>query len=127
MRRIEVERLCLLGYSIEEIAEKMGVDSRTINRDIQANREERLKMLGSSADARKWLQEQLADAIGFFDFAKKKFCRQADTFKTEAAKSRSLWYAVELESKKIETIKSLIWSVYDLEVGGHQLKYEEEE
>jgi len=125
-RRIEVERLHLLGYTIAEIATQMNVDTRTVNRDVQTNRSERLKMLGSSADAREWLQGELADTIGFLEMAKKRFCQQAETCKSEAAKIRALQGAVDIEYKKMETIKSLIWSVYDIQAGGFHLKYGEE-
>lgn len=126
IRRAEVENLHLIGWSVNEIAERMKVDPRTISRDIQANRSERLKMLENSTEARVWVQEQLADTIGFLETAKKRFCIQAETFKSETAKTRALWYATEIEIKKMETIKSLIWSSYDIEVGGNQLKYEKE-
>lgn len=121
IRRAEVENLHLMGWSVNEIAEQMKVDPRTISRDIRANRSERLKMLENSIEAKVWVRQQLADTIGFLEAAKKRFCNQAETFKSEAAKTRALWYAVEIETKKVETIKSLIWSAYDIEVGGNRL------
>jgi len=125
MRRVAVERLHIQGFSVAEIAEQLKVDMRTISRDIQENRKARLKVLGNSAEAREWLQGRLADYIAFMDEAKRTFYAQSLSFETEASKSRALWYAVEIESKKIETIKSLLWSLYDLQVGGGKLMYGE--
>ncbi len=126
IRRVAVERLHIQGLSVTEIAVHLKVDIRTISRDIHENRKERLKVLGNSAEARVWLQERLADYIAFMDEAKRTFYAQSLTFKTEASKSRALWYAVEIESKKIETIKSLLWSLYDLQTGGRNLMYGEQ-
>lgn len=124
-RRVAVERLHIQGLSVAEIAEQLKVDMRTISRDIQENRKARLKMLGNSVEAREYLQSRLADYIAFMDEAKRTFYAQSLSFETEASKSRALWYAVEIESKKIETIKSLLWSLYDLQSGGHNLMYGE--
>lgn len=122
-RRAEVEQLHIQGYSAAEIAKKVRVDVRTVCRDIQENRKKWLQMIENSDEAREWLQGHIADTMAFFDEAKKRFFQQSVTFKTEAAKTRALWYAAEIEMKRIETLKTLIWSLYDLQMGGHQLRY----
>lgn len=121
IRRVEVERLHIRGATVAEIAQRLGVDSRTVSRDIQQNRLERVQMLKGSREAKDWLRAQVADTMAFLDSAKKEFCHQADTFKTEAGRSRALAHAVEIEFKRIDTIKGLLWSLYDLEMGGANL------
>ena len=129
LRRAEVEHLHTFGYSASEIAEKLGVDVRTIGRDIQENRRERLSMLvdGDRNGAKNWLRNQLSDYIAFMDTAQKTFCQQSESFTTEAARARSLWFAVQIANQKVETIKSLLFSLHDLRMGSFPLdeKYEE--
>lgn len=123
LRQAEVERLHIWGYTVAEIAEKVGVDARTVSRDIQENRKGRLNGLlynveGSWRDSTKqWVRDELADYIAFMDKAKREFLEQSQTFKTEAAKSRALWHAVEISNQKMETIKSLMFSVNDVATG----------
>lgn len=125
-RRVEVERLHIQGLSVSEMAAQLGVDVRTVSRDIQENRAARLKMLEGSDEARAWLQDKLADSIAFYEEARRVFYSQSLTFNAEAARSRALWFAVQVENQKIENIKTLIWSLYDLQAGGHNLRYGEE-
>lgn len=122
-RRAEVERLHIWGSSVSEIATKLGVDSRTIDRDIQANRKGRLKMLtdGDANETKNWLRNELADYLVFMKEARIAFCEQARSFTNEAAKSRALWYAVQIENQKVETVKSLMFSFDDLRTGGCDL------
>lgn len=128
LRRMEVERLHIWGYSVSEIAQEVGVDERTVSRDIQENRRERLHMIiyGNSGDshiesAGAWLRNELADYIAFMDEAKRSFLEQSRTFKTEASKSRALWFAVQLTNQKVETIKSLMFSIDDIANGAVHL------
>ena len=127
LRRMEVERLHIWGHSTSEIAEKLDVDERTIGRDIQENRKERLAMLVYSIkgnvydNAKEWTRNQLSDYVTFMDLAKRKFLEQSETFKTEASRLRALWYAVEIENQKIETIKSIMFSIDDIARGGMSL------
>lgn len=125
LRRIEVERLLIQGFSVFEMAQQLKVDVRTVSRDIADNRSERLKMLESSDKARVWLQQQLADSIAFYEEARRVFYSQSRTFKSEASKSRALWFAVQVENEKMEHIRTLIWSTYDLQVGGGKLMHGE--
>lgn len=123
VRRTEVGRLHIWGYSVSEIAERLGVDSRTISRDIQANRKAWLTTLtnGDANDVKKWLRDELADFIAFMNAAKKTFCEQSQSFTNESAKSRALWNAVQIENQKVETIKSLMFSFDDIHTGGFRL------
>lgn len=134
LRRIEVERLHIWGHTIPEIAQKLGVDERTIGRDIRENRKERLRMvvygekgMSRMKEAREWLRDELADYISFMDMAKNKFLEQSDTFKTETSRSRALWYAVEIVNQKVETVKSLMFSTKDIAVGGMSLHEDADE
>jgi transposase len=117
LRRIEVYRLHLFGYTLKEISEKFNVDMKTISRDIQENRKEVIKQLvdGKPNSVRNWLRDQLADYIGFADETRRVFYEQSKTFKTEASKSKALWSAVQVTNQKIEVIKSLMLSCYDVE------------
>lgn len=126
LRRMEVERLHIWGYPVSEIAQKVGVDERTVSRDIQGNRRERLNMIiygkGSQMEsAGVWLRNELADYIAFMDEAKRTFLEQSRAFKTEASKTRALWFAVQIANQKVETIKSLMFSLDDIATGGVHL------
>jgi predicted transcriptional regulator len=126
LRRMEVERLHIWGHTVSEIAHEVGVDERTVSRDIQENRRERLNMIiygeGSHMEsAGVWLRNELADYIAFMDEAKRSFLEQSRTFKTEASKSRALWFAVQLTNQKVETIKSLMFSIDDIANGSAHL------
>lgn len=113
-RRARVERLHALGYLVPEIAAEVGVDERTVSRDIQENRKARLAHLDSSAATREWMQDQLADTLTFLDHAKRNFCRLAEKSKSDAAKIRALQAAVEIELKRMDAVKTLIWSASDI-------------
>lgn len=126
VRRADVERLHIQGHSVVEIADKVHVDARTVSRDIQENRKKWLQIIGGSNEAREWLQGHVADTMAFFDEVKKRFFQQAETFTTESAKTRALWHAAEIEIRRMETLKTLIWSLYDLQTGGHQLRYDDD-
>jgi IS30 family transposase len=128
LRRQEVERLHIWGYSVQEIAEQMNVDMRTISRDIQANRRERLNMLvysnaeGSrNQSAKEWLRNELADYVAFMEGARRTLLEQSRTFKTEAGRTRAIVSAVQVTNQKIETIKSLMFSIDDIASGGMSL------
>jgi IS30 family transposase len=128
LRRMEVERLHIWGLSILEIAQKLNVDERTIGRDIHDNRKEKLYMVvygdGHTTrikEAREWLRNELADYIAFMDMSKRKFLEQSETFKTEASRLKALWCAVEIMNKKVETIKSLMFSIDDIATGGMRI------
>lgn len=123
LRRMEVEKLhTIRGLSISVVAEQLGVDPRTIDRDVRENRYERVKMLNSSDDAKEWLRNEIGDTVVFLKEARRTFYEQSLTFKTEAVRTKALWSAVEVESRKVDIIKSLIWSFYDIQIGGHELK-----
>lgn len=127
LRRMDVERLHIWGHSVSEIARELRVDERTVSRDIQENRRERLQMLvygteGCRRDnAKEWTRNELADYVAFMDEAKRSFLDQSRTFNTEAARTRALWYAVEVASRKIDTIKTLILSLDEISIGGLEL------
>lgn len=125
LRRMQVERLHIRGLSVHEIAQEVGVDERTVSRDIQENRRERLHMVvygngktSRANDAREWLRNELADYIAFMESAKREFQEQSHSFKNEAARSRALWHAVEISMHKVETIKSLMLAYGEITMGG---------
>ena len=129
LRRMEVERLHIWGHTVSEIAQEVGVDERTVSRDIQDNRLERLNMVVYGEDntsqmesAGVWLRNELADYIAFMDAAKRSFLEQSRTFETEASKTRALWFAVQLANQKVETIKSLMFSLEEVAMGGVHLR-----
>lgn len=118
LRRAEVERLHIWGHSVEDIARQLGVDSRTIDRDIQENRRGRLKMLtGDALDVKNWLRNELADYMAFMSQARTTLLQQAESFENEGAKSKAVWFAVQMENQKVEMIKSLLFSFDSLCIG----------
>lgn len=129
-RRMQVEKLHIWGLSVAEIAKEVRVDERTVSRDIQTNRKERLAMLTDeqSGGASEWLRNELADYVAFMEEAKRSFCEQSRTFKSEAARSKALYFAVQIVNQKVDTIKSLMLSTHVLHAAGDSLRrYENED
>ena len=135
LRRMKVEKLHIWGHTVDEIAKDIGVDVRTVSRDIQENRKERLRMISGvtgksfKQGAQEWLRNELADYIGFMDESRRTFMEQSKTFKTEAARTRALWNAVLIANQKVETIKTMMFSVDDIATGSARItdEYDEED
>lgn len=62
-RRRFIQRLYLRKLSIEEIAEKVGVDEKTVDRDLAVIREECNKLLRSSLEFREKIQDVVQEYL----------------------------------------------------------------
>lgn len=114
-RKIEVHKMRLQGYSLLEISEKFKVDIRTISRDIQTVRADKVfRIYGENIDFDNWSKNQLGDYIVISEKVRGEFLRELENTKDINAKIKILNSLERIEREKIDVIKTIVTDIEQL-------------
>lgn len=106
-RQEKVERLHIRGFTIREIAEKLKVSFRTINRDLNEIRDNNLEILRHNKETREWMLEQWSDILSKLKEAERIIWLSIDETKNHATKIRGAQHIVQINQSKKEIFGSL--------------------
>ncbi len=120
-RRQKVEQFHIQGFSILRMAQELKVNPRTIVRDIQANRQERLSMLDGYSGSIDWLRNRLGDHVSLMDNARYRLLQIAENSTDDMVKAKALKLATEVDKDTVDTVLKLMWSFKDFMYAGPYL------
>jgi len=106
-RMDEVEGLFARRLTVVEIAKRLKVSERTVNRDIAAIRKKNLQIFQGKIAAKKWVKEEWVRTVSSLNEAEKEFWHQVEEFKNEPTKNRALWCVVQTISLKKDVLTSI--------------------
>lgn len=110
-RLLDVERYLVRKFNVVEIAEILGVSTRTVDRDISEIRKKNLKMFQSSMHVKSWIRQEWSDAISSLNEAEKMFWQFSSSAQSEATKAKCVWLAVQTITARNEILNSIGFSL----------------